>query len=176
MTCATAPDVDILPPYFNEYRKSKSFEEANYTPKKRMLEIQLVYSRVFIPIAIESELEKAIDESKSILNLEYSWDDEGASPISKVAYNRAIKFLRNYNQYLNKKNIDFKIPEISPVGDGSVDLEWHLPNSYLLINFKGIDREIAYFYGNFNGKLDVKGKIKLEAVVDEFATDLASLS
>lgn len=114
---------------------------------------------VAVPVIKEiSELELTITESKSMLDLEEGWDDEGALPIKTQLWLKMSKFLWSYNKYIfGKYHKSLVTPDIAPVPDGSIDLTWRLNNSRLLINFQGSE---AIYYGDLGKDIDsIKGKI-----------------
>ncbi|XHR95225.1 hypothetical protein ACFJIV_00475 [Mucilaginibacter sp. UC70_90] len=135
------------------------------------------YSERVIPNVIKERIE----ESKKILLLDANWDDCGALAVNEVAYRNAINFLEKYSErILDVFFKDLIPPAIVAVKDGSVDLEWNLENSYLLINFKNDDPDNALYYLAFKKENDIiydaNGQIKIEHVNDKFASNLVDLS
>jgi hypothetical protein len=67
------------------------------------------------------KLFEKIKESFNLLDLQEDWDDEGAKPISEIAFARMMKFF----SYLISEEIksDDEL-EINPCRDSSIDLSW----------------------------------------------------
>jgi len=110
-----------------------------------------------------------IETSKYILELEESWDDEGALSVPQFVWERGISFLLNYSIWINKNHetvID--TPEINPCKDGSVDLVWRNTNARFLINFKN-QKEIAgtYYGDEYNNKNRIKNAVDNVNQIDE---------
>jgi len=79
----------------------------------RKLENQNVY---VIRYAREdkSELEKEIERSEYILELDDDWDEEGACKYKPETWQRAVDYLKGYLHWMRKKNgIDIDVPKIS---------------------------------------------------------------
>lgn len=118
-------------------------------------------------------LENLIENAKSILNLPFDWNDEGALTIDETTFNNSTSFLKQYVNFIsNYLNTEIKLPEINPCPDGSIDLEWHTDNAQLLINIRQ-DKEgnyTAFYYGDrHNNKMQIKGSTP----VNEFSEHLA---
>lgn len=127
------------------------------------------------------EINKHIKVSEKILMLKYNWDDDGAKPVNQLVYYRAIKFLESYSNFIYSELGKILIaPDIAPVNDGSIDLEWTLKNSSFLINFKNSKEEVAFYYGEFkeneNIVFDTNGQINTETIQNKFAFYLSYLS
>jgi hypothetical protein len=106
----------------------------------------------------------SISNAQSILTLMDNWDDEGARKIHKNVYDNAILFLKKYSLFiLNDLKTVIAAPEINPVKDGSIDLEWHTPQAHMLINIKN-NGVIAYYGDNYNDLNSIKGKIVEEPI------------
>lgn len=80
---------------------------------------------------IQTPMDKVIDASWQLTKLEEDWDDEGAGPIKYGTWKRATVFLR----YAEYRELEIPPPDIVPVCDGSVDLEWRGETYHVLINF-----------------------------------------
>lgn len=127
------------------------------------------------------EINNRIKASEKILMLKYNWDDDGAKPVNQIVYKRAIKFLEDCSNFIY--NVWGKIliaPDIAPVNDGSIDLEWTLESSSFLINFKNTKEGIAFYYGEFkdnkNIVFDTNGQINTGSIQNKFALYLSYLS
>lgn len=110
-----------------------------------------------------------IEASKYILELEESWDDEGALTVPQFVWERGISFLLNYSDWINKNHeIIIDAPEINPCKDGSIDLAWRNVNVRFLINFKNQKEVIGTYYGDeYNDKNRIKNIISTVSEVDE---------
>jgi len=124
---------------------------------------------------------KTIESSRDILSYKDDWDGNGALPINPVIFERVSSFLIGYADRIYdvcKKHL--LLPEIVPVNDGSIDIEWNLHNSNFLINFKNTPEEIAFYYGEFKDgnevTFDTNGQINTSTVKDKFASYLSDLS
>ena len=127
------------------------------------------------------EIRERIQNSKHILNYQFNWDDDGALPVNPLIFDRVTRFLETYaDRIYHLYNVMLITPEIVPVNDGSIDLEWTLENSSFLINFKNTNEEIAFYYGEFkdddNVIFDTNGQINTSTVKDKFASYLSDLS
>jgi hypothetical protein len=127
-----------------------------------------------MPLGLQA-LVQELEASKYILNLSENWDEEGALPVSPIIYETAIRFLQSYASFIFKKyKAIIETPSISPVKNGSIDLEWHTPTVQLLINIR--DTQNAYFYGdNYNNTNPIKGCISVKTVEPFFAAWMLKL-
>jgi hypothetical protein len=82
-------------------------------------------------LGLQTPMDKVIDRSWFLTKLEEGWDDENAKPIAYSTRRRAISFLR----YVEYRELEIPPPDIVPVCDGSVDLEWRGETYHVLINF-----------------------------------------
>ena len=126
------------------------------------------------PVGLKPLMQE-LEASKSILDLPENWDDDGALSVSPIIYETATRFLQNYASFIFKKyKAIIETPSISPVKNGSIDLEWHTPTSQLLINIR--DTQNAYFYcDNYNNVNPIKGSIPLKTVEPFFAAWMLKL-
>jgi hypothetical protein len=110
------------------------------------------------PACENSAIEKAIESSRSILDLQSDWDDAGARPIDIGAWARATQLLRDIALNVGAA---LPAPHISPCADGSVDLYWNAQDFTLLINVKP-DGAIApsdYYGEKHDGTAPIKGSV-----------------
>lgn len=129
-------------------------------------------------VDLKSDLERAIDDAKEILNLEDDWNGEGAEQISPEIFDVASNFLRRYDSYLKETfKIDLLVPEINPCPNGTIDLSWRSPSARLLVNIKFIEGQYyAYFYGDrYNNKSPLKGNTQTEELSEGLAILMKSL-
>ncbi len=107
-----------------------------------------------------SDLEAAIERSRSMLGLPDNWDDDGGGRIEPATWDRAASFLRdNAERLLLSSHAVIGTPVISPVGDGSVDIHWRDTRRQLLINVPAEAEEPIEFFGDDRGRTVVKGTI-----------------
>lgn len=122
-------------------------------------------------VSVPNELSNIVDEinnSKEILDLEYDWDDEGASQIPKEVWQNAVKFLINYSKKLHELDVNIEAPDIEACRDGSIDLSWRTPMARMLINIKMENGKVyAEYYGDlFNNEKSIKGTIPVPEIED----------
>jgi hypothetical protein len=109
-------------------------------------------------------VQDSISEAQSLLNLADNWDDNGAYKVSKNTFDNALSFLKRYTLFIfNDLKVIIAAPDINPVKDGSIDLEWHTPHARMLINLKNTG-EIAYYGDNLNDLNSIKGKVAGDSV------------
>jgi hypothetical protein len=121
-------------------------------------------------------IELSINNAQSILNLAENWDDEGALKVSKNVHSSAILFLKKYALFLlNDLKTVISAPDINPVKDGSIDLEWHTPNARMLINVNNSGK-IGYYGDNFNDLNSIKGKVAADSVQTFLAVWMTKLT
>lgn len=133
-------------------------------------QIELTTGEV-INISIDLDyFNKVIENSKYILDLQPDWDDENALQILPSVWDKAVRFMLNYVQYIyNYSGIKISTPSIDPCRDGSIDLSWRTQTARLLINIK--DNELASYYGdNYNGINGIEGFVELKQVQEFLAT------
>jgi len=106
----------------------------------------------------QSRIRDAIVSSREMLTFPDDWDEDGAKPIDKEAWNRAVKFLMEHAASAWKSEARvLDAPDITPCPDGSVDLHWDYPRYEVLINFPVDLAQRAGFYGDDRGTLRIKG-------------------
>ena len=118
-----------------------------------------------------SQLDELIEQSKYMLALEEGWDEEDALPIGKAIWENATSFLRAYAGYIHQHyEIQLELPEINPLRDGSIDLEWRTSSGRLLINFDKENPREASFYGDRYADEDcIKGNVDITGIREHLA-------
>jgi hypothetical protein len=118
-----------------------------------------------------SKVDKLIEQSKYILTLKEGWDEEDALPIDKAIWENATSFLSAYVKYVHQHcGVPLELPEINPVRDGSIDLEWRTSRGRLLINFNKKNPQEASFYGDRYADEDsIKGNVGIKEVKEHLA-------
>ena len=76
---------------------------------------------------------------------------------------------------LNDLKTVISAPDINPVKDGSIDLEWHTPNARMLINVNNSSK-IGYYGDNFNDLNSIKGKVDNDSVQTFLAVWMTKLT
>jgi len=81
-------------------------------------------------------LEKAIYDSRSILELGNNRDSEGGRGYAEETWNRATEFLwKMAEAFDQEEGRTFFPPAINPGPDGSIDLHWKMLKFELSVNF-----------------------------------------
>ena len=98
-------------------------------------------------LGLGTPMDKAIEAADRICRLEEGWDDDEGQVIQPRTLAKAAAFLR----FAEYHDHEIPVPDINPVPDGSVDLEWHgdrLPASnprveryHILVNFPEDDKK-----------------------------------
>ena len=97
-------------------------------------------------------ISSAIDESKSILDREDNWDDDGAKKCRLETWVKATAFLKNFSENLFKRfSKIIEKPDIFLCPDGSIDILWQKETYRLLINIKE-NSDYATYYGDDRGE------------------------
>jgi hypothetical protein len=123
-----------------------------------------------------AHIQKSIDNSVFITSLSADWDDAGSLSVSSDLYQSAVTFLKKYALFVYKI-LEEIIPEpdIAPVKDGTIDLEWHTPKARMLINIKG-DGTASYYGDNLSNLNSIKGRVATEEVEFFLASWMTKLS
>lgn len=114
---------------------------------------------------ISPSIRRAIEKSRSILNLGENWDEEGSPAYVEATWKRATDFIvqitASYRQVIGTW---VEPPKITPGPEGSIDIRWKMPDRTLLINIPVNGDEPAEFYGDnkasdaINGTLDTSSQ------------------
>ena len=121
-------------------------------------------------------IQQSISDARFILALTENWDDNGAYKVPQSVFNNAKLFLEKYALYiLNDLETTITAPDINPVKDGSIDLEWRTPHARMLVNVK-TSGEIAYYGDNYNDLNSIKGKIVADPIQKFLAVWMTKLT
>jgi hypothetical protein len=144
-----------------------------YTP----FDVVPITSGLLHPTGSLGRVVEAIAEALPITELPENWDEQGALPISRDTWGKAINLLMEYAGYIAEHYLlTLSAPQIDAVPDGSIDLFWKEPKAQLLINVKP-GTAIAGFYGDTYTEDDkIKGKIPLEGIKEYLAVWMKNLS
>lgn len=108
-------------------------------------------------------LDDAIESSRTILDIQDNWDNEGSRGYSEETWHRATSFVRDIAARFFNTTTRFRIepPTITPGPDGSIDVRWVSPKRSILINFPADENASADFFGHDKGQDVIKGTLDL---------------
>ncbi|MBI2263173.1 hypothetical protein HY373_02390 [Candidatus Berkelbacteria bacterium] len=120
------------------------------------------------PVQWFMNLSETIICSAEMLKLEENWDGRGGKSISKDTWLRAISLLSSIAWKIwQEQNIQIAVPDIAPVPDGSVDLDWKPENYELLINIPADPQKPPTYYGDdLKGSNVIKGELDTSEALD----------
>lgn len=125
---------------FLEKEKMKESTETNLQEIKNLF--------ISVKATKERKLEKLLDKRVNhILNLPENWDINGAEKFKKETLERVSNLLKKILQELWDQMVDIPLPLISPVPDGSVDVNWETDKFELLINVPAKGNMLVNLYG-----------------------------
>jgi hypothetical protein len=109
---------------------------------------------------ISSGVAKAIQSSRSILDLKDDWDEEGSPGYIESTWDRAAQFVKNTSLSF-RQDAGFWVdpPRILPGPKGSIDIHWKTSKRELLINIPENGEEPADYYGSGGANDIIKGKL-----------------
>jgi len=113
-----------------------------------------------VEIAIPPGIREAIESSRSILELENDWDDQGSPKYSESTWRRACSFL--IEQAIFSRRVlgaELPSPKVQPGPDASIDLHWKIERFELLVNIPNDSSKPATFYGDDYGALCIRGNL-----------------
>ncbi len=117
------------------------------------------------------DVSDAIEDSKSIVELQEGWGENGRK-IEVEVYKRSIRLLVDYANYIFENyGIVVETPEINPVRNGSIDILWNTKNGYLLLNVKDFKNDyLGTFFGFRKSNRKIKeGEIDLNCIEPDMA-------
>ncbi|NCX95970.1 MAG: hypothetical protein EBX41_06095 [Chitinophagia bacterium] len=140
------------------------------------LSFQIKHHSFSLPLTL-SHIQAAIQNSASILDLDDSWDDEGAVKVPDAVWLDAIEFLIGYSTAIFKNyHVVIAAPSILPCADGSVDLEWRANKARMLINFRNDSSKEAHYYGDrLSDSTQFKGTFPTHIYQEHIASWLKNL-
>ena len=107
-----------------------------------------------------SDIQEAITASRSILELEDDWDDQGSPGYSETTWRRASEFLlRQANLARMSLDRELPVPKILPGPNASIDLHWKLAGFELLVNIPSDGAQPATFYGDDYRNSCIRGNL-----------------
>ena len=145
------------PMYFEtrgRFRRSEAAVVSAAAASHRLLKLSF-------PLLVETRavdrLERAIEESRRILDLHDDWDGDGSPGYAEPTWRQAVTILRR----LSREARHLPVPSIAPAEAGSVDLYWGKPRQDLLLNVPAQPDEPVAYYGT-RGNMDFSGVLDLE--------------
>jgi hypothetical protein len=121
-------------------------------------------------------IQQSINDARFILALKDNWDDNGAYKVPQSVFTNAQLFLEKYALYiLNDLETIVAAPDISPVKDGSIDLEWRTPHARMLVNVKA-SGQLGYYGDNYTDLNSIKGKIEADPIQKFLAVWMTKLT
>ena len=110
------------------------------------------------------QIEKTIENSKSILSLPENWDKEGSPSYSEEIWKKATQFIRRTTFQFKQESEKWIVPpKITPSHDGSIDIRWKIGERSLLINFPDDSNIPPSFFGSDKGADTIKGTLNLSS-------------
>jgi hypothetical protein len=107
-------------------------------------------------------IDRAIERSRSMLELQPDWDGEGSPGYAPATWERMAKFLRREATLSwNDRGHAMPVPRISPGPDGSIDVHWVGEGYRLLLNIPA-QPEAAVFHHSTESGLSIRGEIDTE--------------
>lgn len=102
----------------------------------------------------------AIEDSEPMLEWDDNWDLEGSPKLSRSSWNRTVTFLRNYAERVElSRSMDLDDIELLPSRNGSIALDWRLPNQRSFLMTFPDDGYCSYFGHDHEDKNRIKGTI-----------------
>ncbi|QDS91890.1 hypothetical protein FF011L_06260 [Roseimaritima multifibrata] len=99
----------------------------------------------------EEELARRLDEIQA---MDENWDGQGASAVNSDCISYAKMFCR--------RSVSYPVPKANPTSDGGVQLEWHVDDRSLEIEFDIANGQPVYICWDRNGAEPVEGEITIE--------------
>ncbi len=114
-----------------------------------------------------ADIEAAIEKARYILEFEKDWDDDGALPISKTSWDRAVALLRQSAEHLIETHqLHLPPPMIAPMPEGNVTLYWYDDVRHVIIDIPNDDSK-PFTYAGKKGSARIKGSMPSTASSDE---------
>lgn len=112
-----------------------------------------------------------INDHQYLLHLTETLDGTAKLHIAKETFSSAASFLKDYaKRVFMLYNVVVEPPVISPLKDGSIDLEWLNDKATLLINFKNEKTPLDFYYGKLlDQTYDTNGQITPTLIKDSLA-------
>jgi hypothetical protein len=109
-----------------------------------------------------SALEIAIQNSEWVLSLTQNWDHEDSPPVNRLAWERAVSFLRKQaNLARELYGSELAAPRILPGPNAGIDLLWREARYEALVHIPAKDITVAEFYADDREAMYIKGTLDL---------------
>ncbi len=119
-----------------------------------------------LPSALR-DVETAIQESRTLLDLKDDWDGEGSRGYAASTLERATEFLlTNVLSLWKSQRAYVPAPVIGPGPDGSIDINWQFTARKLLVNVPADADKPATFYGSDRVSRDKLARNVIEGCLD----------
>lgn len=127
-----------------------------------------------LPVTL-SGLAEAIEQSRSLLDLEDDWDGEGTPSYAEDTWRRTVDFLVRYAKTLwEQRGIAAEDVEILPDTEGALAIDWRVGGREMLIRVPAEPTlEASYFGDDGSGRRKTKGTLDTSALVQSFVWWLA---
>ncbi len=136
---------------------AKSTSPYIYSKKGERLNWQALQEKSYKEA--EERLNRALTESRSILELRDNWDEEGSPRFSEHTWKRAVEFLlAEWSEYFREQGCPMIAPDILP-SKGSIDLQWDTDEFELLVNIPADPRKRASTYGESHGQHKIEDNL-----------------
>lgn len=111
------------------------------------------------------QIKEAVTASHRMVELQENWDRDGGTAISEATWQRATDFvLRISTELCNRFQVSPSVPDIAPVPDGSVDIDWRFNGHELIVNVPAdSSANVGYYGDDGSGGHSIKGKLDLNA-------------
>ena len=115
----------------------------------------------------QQELDRVIESSKRILQLDDDWDDDGSAGYLLATWQRMEAFLRLLDRVAQFQGTELPIPAIGPAESGSIDMHWSEPWGSLLVNIPADPDQPVAFYGSRRQGSTLSGTVPSGSVSPE---------
>ena len=108
----------------------------------------------------QASIQQAITTSRSILELEDDWDDQGSPRYAEATWQRATDFLVRQADFARASlGRELPVPKILPGPKASIDLHWKLAGFELLVNIPSDAAQPTTFYGDDYRNSCIRGNL-----------------
>jgi hypothetical protein len=108
------------------------------------------------PVADQSA-EAGISSARWILSLAEDWDDNGAPAIQEDTLSRMELVVRDAVRCAVDSGLTLPEPAISPIPDGSIDVQWRWESHLLAVNVPSMPEKRPSFYATTNDGIHFGG-------------------
>ena len=109
--------------------------------------------------------EEIIKSKDHILGLKNNWDGEGSKQFKKETLDLATNHLQKLSQrFFEAYKLIIHTPNIRPVADLSIDIQWKTEKMELTINFSEEFINLPSFYGKDNEANEIQGILERKKI------------